>query len=232
MFNIDTPEMINRISTYKKEEIEPLYWLIEDSIDKGELQLAKSVYKDFACIAKYNKNLLVENLKSVQLNRLKNLSYELFGDSVIIKQKSITIMPNSECRPIPFKKESELRDYLYSRPEMLSSVYGDKIELINKEVKTNFEFRCDLVLESETYCYPTEIKIGQATHGVVSQIHKYCHYFYKRYRYGLHRNIQGVVIANGFDSYSVNELRKNNIWCFNVVPKSENDIELIRLSSQ
>lgn len=227
--NIDDPDLIEEVLSYHPEEIEPIYWVLEDSCYKGDIKLAKSVYRALACVAKHNKPLLRDNLKPVQMTRLKEITFELFGNKTYKERQPITIKHESSPRVIPFEKESELRDYLFQNPKILSDAYGDELEYLETEVKTDFGYRCDIVARSKKYCYPTEIKIGQANHGIVSQIDKYCHYFYRRFRYDMHRLIQGVTIANGYDPYSINELRKNNILCFEVYSSNKYAIYLQKI---
>lgn len=221
MLDIDDPELIEEVLTYHPQEIEPLYWIIEDSIDKRDVKLAKSVHKAFTCLAKYKKAILSDNLRPIQMKRLKEITLELYGGASYKERCPITIKEGSCVRPIPFEKESQLRDYLVSNLGLLSEAFGEAIKYAEAEVKTNFEYRCDILAHGENVCFPTEIKLRQANHSVVSQIEKYCHYFYKRFRYALYKDIQGVVIANGFDPYSINELRRNNIWCFEAIPHQD-----------
>lgn len=227
MIDLDEQKMIDEVLSYHPKEIEPLYWLVEDSLYSNNMKLAKSVYKHLACLAKHKKSIIQENLKPVYMERLKLLAYQLFGDVVYEPKKPISVRMSSNCRAIPFPKESDLRDFLAKNKNILSCAYNDKIDFIEVEVLTDFDYRCDILAESENKCYPTELKIGQATHAVVSQIDKYCQYFYRKYRYAMHKNIQGVVIANGFDSYSINTLLKNGIMCFEVMP-DKNDIISLR----
>lgn len=228
MFDIDDPELIQEVLTYDPKEIEPLYWIIEDSIDKQNMKLAKSVHRAFTCLAKYKKDILSDNLRPAQMKRLKAITLELYGGTSSKEICPITIKQGSCTNYIPFEKESQLRDYLVSNLELLGEAYGETIEYAESEVKTNFEYRCDILAHGKNTYYPTEIKLRQADHSVVSQIEKYCHYFYKRFRYASYKDIQGVVIANGFDSFSINELRRNKMWCFETVP-SQSGIKLQKI---
>lgn len=222
MVNIDNPDIIEEVMSYHPKEIEPLYWKIEDSITSGKNNLAKSIYSSFLCLAKYNKKILTENLNPCQLARLRQLTFELFGETSFKEIKTISIKESTGSKTIPFSKESELRDFLVDNKYILEKAYDTKIRYIDKEVKTNFGYQCDIVAEDDRFCYPTELKIAQAKHGVISQIEKYCHFFYRQYRYNFYKKMQGVVIANGFDAFSINELRRNNILCFEVNGTLEN----------
>ena len=83
--------------------------------------------------------------------------------------------------------------------------------------------------ESDKFFYPIELKIATATHAVVSQIQKYCFYFYRQLRYGMYREIKGVVIANGFCDRSINELRRYGIQIFTIRPDGEKSITLMHI---
>jgi RecB family endonuclease NucS len=213
MFDNDYIYELNKID---KQELEPLYWLIEDNLEKNNIKLCKQVYQTFIDLAKIRKSFLIKNLHSDYIQRLKELSFELYDHVSIRKNAVINIEYNIQSVELSIQKESELRDYLALHPELFVDLSSEKIKLKDVEVPTKFGFSCDLLLESDNFYYPVEIKIKKATHQVVSQIDKYCYYFYRKYRYNFHKSIQGVVVSNGFCDWSINELRKNNIICYNV----------------
>lgn len=213
MFDEDYLYELNKID---KQELEPLYWLIEDNLEKNNISLCKQIYQTFVDLAKVRKSFLVNNLHSDYLKRLKELAFELYDNVSIKKCSSIEFQSNIEPVELSLKKESELRDYLANNTNLFSELNEPRIRLKDVEVPTKFGFSCDLLLESDNFYYPVEIKIKKATHQVVSQIDKYCYYFYRKYRYNFHKTIQGVVVSNGFCNWSINELRKNNIICYNV----------------
>ena len=221
--------MIEQSLNTNIKELEPIYWLIEDSVYKNDIPKAKSMLTVLLYIAKYNPKLITQGLQVPYKQRLKQLSQELLNGHFLQKIEAIEIKSAIESRKIPFKLEKELKDYLVEHPEKLSNVLEENIRITGVEVDTDFEYKCDIVAESSDKFFPIELKIGQGTHAVVSQCSKYCYYFYRKLRYDRFKQIQGVVIANGFDSWSINELRRNGIWIFDIVPENEKDISLLQI---
>ncbi len=226
---LNSQDYIEDTMTMHVSELEPLYWVMEDAFYKGDRDKARVIYESsFLYVAKYRQHVLREGLKDKYIERLKEISYELYDGTATKERKSITIKQSSSARPLPFEKESMLRDFLAENPQVLSSALDTPIRILGTEVKTDCEYRCDIVAESEGTCFPIELKIVQANHAVVSQISKYCYYFYRRYRYGNFKNIQGVVCANGYCDWSINELRREGIWIFEITPNGEG-IKLSRI---
>ena len=225
---LDDADRINDVTRLDPGTFESLYWVLEDSIYKGNLKLARGVYKDFLYLAKYRKNVLMKTLPPAYIARLQEVAFELYDEKSFKERKPITIKQASHCKKLPFDKESELRDYLASHPDVLSQALGEAVRVMDTEVKTDCDYRCDILASSEATYYPIELKIGQANHAVVSQITKYCYFFYRKFRYGRHKPIQGVVVAAGFDSWSINELRREGIWIFDIHPDRD-DVKLIRI---
>ena len=86
-------------------------------------------------------------------------------------------------------------------------------------------------MESKNHFYPIELKIAQGNHAVVSQCSKYCYYFYRQLRYDRFKKIQGIVIGNGYDAWSINELRREGHWIFTIVPDGDKNIKLKRVEN-
>ncbi len=218
---LNDPDKVYRAQATDPKVLEPLYWVLEDSIYKDDLVLARAVYEDFLYIAKYCKDDLVKTLQPAYVNRLREIAFELHDETHFKERKPITIKQASHSKKLPFPKEENLRNYLATNPTILSDALSDRIRIIGMEVETDFDYRCDILARSEQFYYPIELKIGQATHAVVSQITKYCYYFYRRFRYGFYKPIRGVVCANGFCDWSINELRRDGVLIFSIIPDGE-----------
>lgn len=227
-FDLDNPEKKQSILKDHPSILEPLYWAMEDAIYKNDIKLARAMYVDFAYFAKYRKDDLVREMKPAYLDRLKVLAYELFEEKSMKERKPVTLKAASQSTTIPFDKESQLRDHLAVSPHILSDALDEDVSIMDTEVLTENDYRCDILASSETHYYPIELKIRQANHAVVSQITKYCFYFYRRFRYSFHMPIQGIVIAAGFDAWSINELRREGIWIFDIHPDGDS-VKLIRI---
>lgn len=199
-----------------KYEMEPLYWIVEDAIYDKQPDKAKSSFELLSYAAIYNPNIIKKGLKQVYLNRLQQIAFELFDSSSYQTVDSIDMKYGIGTKELPFKKESELESTLCSDISILRQALKDDVEIFDRQVITDGGFKCDIVAQSKNIFYPIELKITQADHRVVSQINKYCFYFYRRLRYDRYKDIKGVVIAPGFDSWAVNELRKFSILIFDI----------------
>lgn len=219
--DLDNQEKLESILRDDPSVLEPLYWAMEDALYKNEVRLAKAMYIDFAYFAKYRKEDLIRALKPAYLDRLKVLAFELFDGKSLKERKPITLKSASQSTSIPFQREAELRDHLAAKPKILSDALATRVCIMDTEVLTEEDYRCDILAKSDTHYYPIELKIRQANHAVVSQITKYCFYFYRKFRYTFHLPIQGIVVANGFDAWSINELRREGIRCFSIVSDDE-----------
>lgn len=202
-------------------EVEVLYWIVEDSLYKNKPDLAKDMLYGLLYIMKYNPLLIQKGLNETYRIRLKQLIHEVFSGTYKKEYPSIIMKPPLEPRILPFEKEKELREYLWNHPEKLSEVIGEKIKITGREVETDCEFRCDLTAENKDMFYPVELKIVQANHQVVSQCAKYCYYFYRKLRYERFKKVQGILCANGYDGWSINELRRNGIMIFSISPDKD-----------
>jgi len=228
---LDNPSMIEQAQRMHFSEMEPLYWKIEDALYNGDTDRAANIYTIALYAAKYNKSLISKGLHSAHKIRLQQMAYELFNSAIPVKRESITIKRSINPVKIPFKLESELQKYLVSNPRVLSKALGEDVRVIGTEVETDCEYRCDVVAESPSVLYAVELKIGQTTHAVVSQCKKYCWYFYRKLRYNHYKDIQGVVIGNGMDDWSINELRREGILCYRIVPAENRHIKLERIEN-
>ena len=154
----------------------------------------------------------------------------LTGESTVVRQ-SVEIKSARNAKELPFKNERQLEDWLFKQSKMISKAIGEEIRITGRQVETDFEYACDLVAESKKNFYPIELKIGQTNHSVVSQIQKYCFYFYRKLRYDRYKKVQGIVLANGFCPYSINELRQQGTRIFEVCNDQKSVIRLDEIRS-
>ena len=201
--------------------------MLEDAIYDNNISRAKGVYDMFLYMTRYS--VVLTELRSVRLARLKQIAFELYGGKTTKHREPILIKQAVVPKKLPFKKEIELQIYLLNNPSVLEDALGDRVLYIDNEVETEFEYRCDLVAKNDVKFYPIELKIYQADHQVVSQIEKYCWFFYRKLRYDRYRDIQGVVIGNGYCDWSINELRRAGIWIFDIHPAPNGHITLHRI---
>lgn len=96
------------------------------------------------------------------------------------------------------------------------------------EMETKFG-RVDLVASDSITMYPIEVKKNGAFHDVVGQIYKYVVHFKLSLINRVYDKVIGVVIANSFDRYVLNELKKTGIVCVRYVFKSEDKVDFFKV---
>ncbi len=228
---LNNSHLIRQAKKTHVQELEVIYWMIEDAIYEGKNNFAKSMLIDLLHVAKYRPELIRPGLKRPFRERLKEISYSLIDNKCIHKQESITMKPGLDAQKIPFQLESELKKYLTDHKNVLESAFNDQIRIVGTEIETEDGYKCDIVAESVDYFYPIELKIAQGDHAVVSQCSKYCYYFYRKLRYGKFKKLQGVVIAPGYDVWSINELRRVGHWIYFIKMNGDSDVKLERVEN-
>lgn len=221
--------MIQQAKNTHVTELEVLYWILEDALHAGNRNKAKGLLITLLYIAKYRPELIRIGLQETYMKRLKGLTYDLLDNKSTCLQQPITMKPAIQSKKIPFKMELELKQYLVDNPDKLALALEDDIKIVGVEVEAGEDYKCDIVAESDKYFYPIELKIAHGTHTAVSQCSKYCYYFYRKLRYDRFKRVQGVVCANGYDAWSVNELRRAGHWIYSIDPISDTDIVLERI---
>lgn len=209
--------MISQAAKMHQSTIEPLYWKVEDALTDGKQKKAEGMLLLLMYIAKYQQSKISKALKPAYLQRLKDMTSEIFDKKPANKrQKEVPILPARNSRKLPFKDENKLEDYLIENTDVLKTALKDEFYFIDRQVEVGPEYKCDIVTKNDRMFYPIELKIGQADHKVVSQIQKYCYYFYRTLRYDRYRHIQPIVLANGYDEWSINELRRDGVWIYDM----------------
>lgn len=220
--------MIQEALNTTVKEVEVLYWIVEDSLIDGKKGKALIALDFLLYIAKYKSELIKHGLRKPQVERLKQISFEINEQTSTRIVHPVNVSCATNRRNLPFQKEAELRDYLAINKHIICDALKDNIRIYGKEVLTDDGYKCDIVAENKKTLYAIELKITQSTHSVCSQIDKYCFYFYRQMRYDRFKNIQGVVVSNGFDSFSINELRRRGHFIFEVIP-TDASVELRRI---
>jgi len=227
---LDDPYSISQAIGTTKSEIEVMYWIVEDALHNGNRARAEAMLEHLLYIGKYKPELIQSGLHFIQRTRLKEITHEIYENIAIQKREAITMKFPIQPREIPFKLEKDLQNHLAENKNILEEAFGDQLRIVGLEVETDDDYYCDVVAESSKKFYPIELKIAQSTHAVVSQCSKYCYYFYRKLRYNHFREVQGVVVCNGADAWSINELRRSGHWVYTINPiDSENKITLERV---
>ena len=218
---LNDPYLIEQTMETFKSEVEVMYWIVEDALYEGKQARALRILELLMYIGKYKPELIQSGLQPVQRTRLKEITHEIYENVTTQRREAITIKQPVQSRKIPFKLEKDLQKHLFKHKDILEDALGDRLRIVGLEVETDDDYRCDVVAESLRKFYPIELKIAQSTHAVVSQCSKYCYYFYRKLRYNHFREVQGVVIASGFDAWSVNELRRAGHWIYTILPQDD-----------
>lgn len=225
---LDNPQLIERTINAHPSELEPLYWIMEDSLHSGNHSRAKACYMMLAYHAKFTPQMMAQHLRPAYRARLKEVTHEILTGTTTRQYQSIEVKYAIQKKEINFKNEAELRDYLAEQMDLLSETLGQRVTLRGTEIETEFG-NCDLVVEGPQTFFPIELKTEQSSHKVVSQITKYVYHFYRQLRYNWHKPVQGIVMANGFDAWSINELRKQGTWIFDVSSTHDQRCRLTRI---
>jgi hypothetical protein len=113
------------------------------------------------------------------------------------------------------EEEKQLVNHVARNMELLHPFFPNlKLKDIEHPCGPDRQDKCDMVAIDDTQIlYPIEFKLNKATHAVVGQIGKYSLHFKLRLSYRLYRKVHGVVIANSYSKYAINELKKRGYTC-------------------
>ena len=142
---------------------------------------------------------------------------ELLGSAIDKGQivKNFEKVESVHDRRVPIKQDSE---FVFDSQDVLVREMNKSKDLLreclrakedfyfcNLEYETKFG-RVDIVAEDSDTVYPIEVKKGYASHEVIGQINKYIYHFKLWLINRTYEHVVGVVIANGFDEYILQEL--------------------------
>jgi hypothetical protein len=98
----------------------------------------------------------------------------------------------------------------------------------NVEHETRYG-RVDLVARDNETIYPIEVKKNGAYHDCIGQIRKYILHFKLGLILKTYQSVKGIVIANHFDNFVLQELKRSEVIAIKYKYKSTHNIEFIRL---
>lgn len=136
-----------------------------------------------------------------------------------------------EMTETEIEEEALIVKHVGRNQHLLEPFLGGKIQLRAIECpcgdKKKKKDRCDMVSFNELgSLFPIEFKLKKATHAVVGQIEKYCLHFKLRLINQIYDRVQGVVVANSYSKFAINELRKRGVICL----IHSGDLDHLRLS--
>ena len=131
------------------------------------------------------------------------------------------------------KKQSE--DYVHKEKDIVKMIcnskslyqfFGADFKIESSEFKTEYG-NVDLVAYDKNTVYPIEVKLNAGTHSIVSQIEKYMRHFWKKLSIKVWKNVTGIVIAQKFEKFALDEFRHMNVIPF--VYSANNEFKLTKL---
>lgn len=222
----DDQQKIETIQLITPYEIEVAYWKLEDYISAGEIKNAKVLFDMMCYLGKHRSKDFTTVLKKTQIERLHALSYQIEGNDVPDCHKAVQELHEIKPVELPFAKEKEINLYIYNHEHLLKDLGNGRISGREIEIEGYF---CDIVYETKDTLFAIELKRDQVDHKAVSQLDKYCHYFYLKLRYNHYKQVKGACIGNGYDKWAINELRRKGRTIFCITPEDKNNISLRRI---
>jgi len=184
-----------------------LQWLICSYLN-GDFEKSKKYLETLRKINNiYPQSFLF--LTSLEVKRMKNIAYAL-DNNIGLKTYSINPVEGEEISNSVnmVKQEKELVNRLIKNEELLKETLGIKtLKIMSVEKKTEYG-NVDIFAKSKRFAIPIEAKKGKASFEIVSQIDKYMKHFLKMLHYKLWEDVIGVTIANSYDKYALEELKR------------------------
>lgn len=212
-------------------EIETLFYFLDFAVTTGNYENAK-LYLDILRKeyenSEPNFEILYQDDRMGKLSELGKIVDEgkLQKKFDIKSIKGNIIVEKDENR---FKKEKHLSKFLCQKQDELKKIlHGtEKFNIETERQKVTFG-EVDLVARDKDVVYIIELKREEVKHDVIGQIDKYMYDFRLKMIYKLWKEVIGVVVANSYNKYALNELKKQNIICLKYSYKNKN-LKLKRL---
>lgn len=197
-----------------KASIECFYFKLYQSVLLNDFKEARTYYEIIK--DEYSKNednfeffkeddkwdILIKLIETVKNNlSVKNFDYE---------NKELLISEVKAKNEIDYEKN--LVKLIFDQKLKLAKLLNASSDFCfyNLEHPTRFG-NVDLVCQDQKTMYVIELKRGIAKHDVIGQIDKYLLDFRLKLNLKIWNKVKGVIIANGFSMYILNELVKNGI---------------------
>lgn len=201
-----------------KQEIEVIYYRCFNASILNDMKTQTLYFEILRNIftQEDNKEIMKDFLDKDKANVLKRIKQEIkTGKHIEELEPIMSHEENIEPTEKDIRLERDLVKASCKNLNLLERHLGPDLTISGIEFPTfRTGGKCDLVLrDSAGVLYPVEFKLNQATHAVVGQIKKYTTHFNLQLIYKLYDKVQGVVVANSFSKYAINELLKRNIIC-------------------
>lgn len=193
--------------------IETLYYFLQNSVLLGEKQKAK------AYLGLLRHEFVIEPKSFVLLDDEKMLNLQKYGDIVDSDLFITNIDFKENINEYEFKrdeekvkKENELRKMVLKQDIKSLIQADDTFRYTEIEAKTKYG-RVDILGRDKDTLFVFELKKEHARHDLIGQIHKYVICYKLKLIRKMYKKVQGVVIANSFDNFTLNELKHNGHTC-------------------
>jgi hypothetical protein len=213
--------------------VESLYYQTYNSVLLGDIASAR-MYLAFLREEYELDEAQFEILKEGRrLEHLTELGNAIDNNSVLSKSlkdvpgKTVSISPNDE--PTYHKQDDLVRAILLSQVDLALCLNAESDFYCScTEVDTRFG-RVDLVAQDSKTIFPIEVKKNGAYHDVVGQIDKYIIHFKLGLINKMYERVVGIVIANTFDDYVLQELHNFGALAMKYKFKNEDKVEFLKL---
>jgi len=196
----------------KFQEMKMFFGLLEQEYKKSS---NKSSFQKFFTKERF------EELKLIKQQVEKGQFFEVFETFEPLEHEY-------ELSPTEILEEKIIVKKVAKNQELLEEFLGKKLYLQSLEHLCGEGDKCDMVsINDDNTLFPIEFKLKKATHAVVGQIGKYCLHFKLKLINNLYDRVQGVIVANSYSKYAINELKKRGYICL----IHSGDIEHLRINS-
>jgi len=214
---------------------ETLYYQTYSSVLLGNMQNAKMYLTFLREEYEENRQQFEELKKDHRWEHLKELG------NVIDKDYSYSRNLSRIDKPDGFMSGREEEETVYEKQDDLVNAIINCQDDLRMCLLANSDFHCccvekqtrfgrvDLVAQDHETIYPIEVKKNGAYHDCVGQVDKYITHFKLGLINKIYQHVVGVVIANTFHEYVLQELHKFGAIAVKYKFKSEKVVEFTRL---
>lgn len=199
-----------------KKEIDAMFQLCNVNFSIGKYDIA-SVFHDMLHYAMQHHNeLVLKSLSEAKQKRFQKISEKFSGITNKIERIASFNKAAERISEKIVEEENDLKKLLFENHSVLENALECKLEFIGQEIRPTLLERdkCDLLHKSGNKLFVIELKRDQADHASVTQIDKYMKYFWQTAFNLDHEYVEGVVIAAKYSNYAYENLKKNEIKCF------------------
>lgn len=197
------------------QDIETLYYFLDMSVIKGEADESKmylEILRDEYEENEDNFDVLKEDKRFEHLQKLS----KVIENNLVVRSFDFTKTKEEivEKDDQQIRKEKELVLEICKNQDVLRKALNVSKDFIINSCWQKVMFgEVDIVAQDKEAIYIIETKKNIAKHDVIAQIEKYLFDFKLKMILKLWKSVIGIVIANGYDKYTLKELKKTGTIC-------------------